>query len=240
MKIPLHPTCKVIRADASGLLAIDKAPGVLSHPNSSRDQKSSVLDLPYDMEQEGYLDDGKVWYLLHRLDGPTSGILLLSDQPKLAMALKEAFANHQVEKTYVALVKGVPGRKRDIWRDCLVTSNRGGTLRTSLLRGKSNAETRMELLKRADTSPARALITLRPLTGKTHQLRVQCAHRHMPIVGDATYGDFSFNRGFRRHGGEKRMFLHSSRIRLEVEISGQKVAFSAESPLPEAFTVALK
>jgi 23S rRNA-/tRNA-specific pseudouridylate synthase len=78
------------------------------------------------------------------------------------------------------------------------------------------------------------LLKLEPVTGRTHQLRVQCAwHRH-PIVGDGTYGDFAFNRAFAKSTGEKRLFLHAAAVRLP------GLDFAAESPLPEEFRAALR
>jgi 23S rRNA-/tRNA-specific pseudouridylate synthase len=84
------------------------------------------------------------------------------------------------------------------------------------------------------------LIELKPLTGRTHQLRVQCAKRHLPIIGDATYGDFRRNRDFAKATGLKRLFLHSVETRLEYSRGGRRVAFRAEAPLPEAFGRAME
>jgi 23S rRNA-/tRNA-specific pseudouridylate synthase len=239
MSLPLHPACTLLKSDPSGLLAVDKATGILSHPNSKSDKGAAVLKLPYEFETESFVDGDRRWYLLNRLDGPTSGVILLADNPEVAQAVKEAFARHEVEKCYAAVLKGIPPRKRDQWRDYLVTRKRGATLRTEASRGKPNALTDMELLERGSGPPARALVLLKPATGKTHQLRVQCASRHLPIIGDATYGDFAFNREFRRRTGEGRLFLHSWKTRLQVHVNGSNLSFSVESPVPGAFKAAL-
>jgi 23S rRNA-/tRNA-specific pseudouridylate synthase len=240
MKIPLHPSCALLKADPAGLIAVDKATGILSHPNEKKDKAAPLMALPYDFELEAYIDGETRWYLLNRLDAPTSGVLLLADNAELAAVVKEAFAAHQVEKSYAALVKGIPPRKRDTWRDYLVTRKRGSALRTETSRGKPNAVVEMELLQRGAGRPARAMVLLKPSTGKTHQLRVQCASRHLPIVGDATYGDFGFNREFKHYKGETRLFLHSWKTRLQVNLMGRTLKFSVESPLPKAFPLALK
>jgi 23S rRNA-/tRNA-specific pseudouridylate synthase len=240
MEIPLHASCKLLKSDASGLLAVGKATGVLSHPNKDKDRALALLDLPYDHELEAYVEGEMRWYLLNRLDAPTSGVILLSSEAELAAVVKEAFAQHRVEKTYAAIVKGVPPRKRDSWRDYLITRKRGGVLRTEAARGKPNAVVEVELLQRGAGSPARAMLQLKPSTGKTHQLRVQCASRHLPIIGDATYGDFRFNREFKRRAGDDRLFLHSWKTRLQVEFRGGSLKFSVESPLPKAFPFALQ
>lgn len=239
MNLPLHAACTLLKRDPSGLLAVDKAAGILSHPNAGKDTTAALLGLPYDFATESYIDEAGCWYLLNRLDGPTSGVILLADNPEVAQAVKEAFARHEVEKCYAAVVKGIPPRKSDHWRDFLVTRKRGAALRTDAARGKPNAITGMELLERGSGPPARALLLLKPATGKTHQLRVQCASRHLPIIGDATYGDFAFNRDFRRRTGQGRLFLHSWKTRLQVQLNGSSLSFSVESPLPEAFKTAL-
>jgi 23S rRNA-/tRNA-specific pseudouridylate synthase len=241
MDLPLHPDCPLLKRDPSGLIAISKASGVLSHPNSrSAASSSALITCPYDFDQEAYVGEAGTWYLLNRLDGPTSGVILLAESPELAEVVKAAFAAHTVEKTYAALVKGILPRKRDAWRDCLVVRKRGGTLRTQATRGKPNAFVDVELLQRGAGPPARGLIALKPSTGRTHQLRVQCATRRLPIIGDATYGDFGFNREFKRKTGEGRLFLHSWKTRVAVSFKGQAIDFSAESPLPDAFTIALR
>jgi len=240
MKIPLHPSCRLLKADPSGLLAVDKAEGILSHPNPGQGKAPVLLEADYDGVAEAFVESGRQWYLLNRLDGPTSGVILLADNPDTARAVKAAFAGHRVEKTYAAVVKGIPPRKKDQWRDCLQVVKRKGVLRTAVIAGRPNAETGMELLQRGDGPPARALIALHPATGRTHQLRVQCASRRLPIIGDATYGDFSFNRDFRQRTGQGRLFLHSWKTALQVQVGERTVNFSVESPVPEAFAVALR
>ena len=240
MEIPLHPACRLLKADPSGLLAVDKAEGILSHPNPGQGKAAAILELDYDGVAEAYVDGDHRWYLLNRLDGPTSGVILMADNAELARAVKEAFARHTVEKTYAAVIRGFPPRRKDRWRDCLKVVKRKGTLRTAVIPGRPNAETSLELLDRGSGPPARSLVSLHPKTGRTHQLRVQCAHRRLPIIGDATYGDFSFNRDFRQKTGLGRLFLHSWKTSLKVRVGHRTVAFSVESPLPEAFAVALQ
>jgi 23S rRNA-/tRNA-specific pseudouridylate synthase len=71
-------------------------------------------------------------------------------------------------------------------------------------------------------------------------LRVQCAKRHLPIIGDQTYGDFARNREFAKATGEKRLFLHSLETSFDYEHAGRLWHFSAKAPLPVEFAAALK
>ena len=240
MDIPLQKGCLILSSHPSGLMALHKEAGIASHPNRPGVKEKSLIRLPYDFEQEAYVDDGKRWYLLNRLDAPTSGVILLADSSEVANAAKAAFASHAVCKSYVALVKGVPRQRKDSWRDCLTTHKREGALRTRVVRGRPNAETEIRLLKQSIGGPPLSLLQLLPVTGRTHQLRVQCASRHLPIVGDATYGDFGFNRRFREKSKEKRLFLHSWRTELKIKVDGETIEFSAESSLPDAFEAALQ
>jgi len=240
MDLPLHPQCSLLQRHECGLIAVDKACGVLSHPNRGEASATALLPWSYDPAEEVYRGKDQSFFILNRLDSPTSGICLLADNATTARLVKDAFARHVVEKDYIALVKGVPQRKQEEWRDCLEVKRARNGLRTAATRGRPNAFCSMQLRRIANGPPARALLVLTPTTGRTHQLRVQCASRRLPIVGDATYGDFSFNREFKRRFGESRLFLHSWRTRLSLKLeNGKMLRFSAESPLPSAFTVAL-
>lgn len=237
--LPLHPDCRLLSQHPSGLLAVDKAAGVPSHPNNAQETGSAVLTVHYDREREYFRSGTGGWYLLNRLDAPTSGVLLLADREDVAQRVKAAFAEHQVHKSYLAVVKGVPRHGKEVWRDYLKTARMGGKLRTTVATGPANGITQMELLERAVLPPPRALLLLQPHTGKTHQLRVQCAHRHLPIVGDATYGDFSFNRHLFRQFPHKRLYLHCWKTSLRLKFGDGLLDFAAESPPPFEFKALL-
>jgi 23S rRNA-/tRNA-specific pseudouridylate synthase len=83
------------------------------------------------------------------------------------------------------------------------------------------------------------LIKLEPRTGRSHQLRVQCAKRHLPIVGDQTYGDFTRNRAFAKQAGTKRLFLHSSETSFLYEWRSREFQFTARAALPSEFEQSL-
>jgi 23S rRNA pseudouridine955/2504/2580 synthase len=71
-------------------------------------------------------------------------------------------------------------------------------------------------------------------------LRVQCARRGLPVVGDQTYGDFRRNREFARRTGLKRLFLHSLETSISYDLAGRSFTFTASAPLPEDFAAALE
>ena len=135
---------------------------------------------------------------------------------------------------------GKPAKAVEIWRDLLAVAKKGGQIRTATDAGRMPAESRMTVARaRGVGEGAMALVQLEPRTGRSHQLRVQCAKRHLPIVGDLTYGDFGRNREFAKRTGSKRLYLHSLATRFEYEWKGEKFKFSAKAPLPAEFLAAL-
>ena len=228
---PLGPGVEIIKQGPEGLYALNKPSGVRSQPKEGGKDPQALLTCSYSLKDEAYhippdKGGGKVW-LLHRLDAGTSGVILVADQESTAEEVKKAFADHQVKKTYVALVFGWPKEKEAVWRDQMETKKEQGKVR-----GKTGAgiwaEAKMRVREKFQgrTGPM-ALLELKPTTGRTHQLRIQCANRGIPIVGDRTYGDFQKNRDFQND----RLFLHAE----EVGLSFGALKFKSYVAVPENF-----
>ncbi len=240
---PLGADVRVLQADGLGLVALAKPAGILSHPNKRADEARSLLNAPYTLDGEFYAwSDGagnprRAW-LLNRLDSATSGVVLLATEEGLARTIRQLFKTKRIQKYYLALVFGRPISKRDVWQDRVAVQKTAGQIRTAA-GGNVPAESAMLLLKTTQTARAPlSLIQLEPRTGRSHQLRVQCAQRHLPIVGDATYGDFRLNRNFAKTHGTKRLFLHSARTAFDYEWQGRRHHFKAEAPVPPEFLAA--
>lgn len=237
-RFPLGKGVRLVAEDAVGLLAFHKPTGILSHPNEAKDIGRSLLAGRYDLRQECYEmgEKGKprpVW-LLNRLDSGTSGILLCALNKEVADIVRRQFAEGRVRKKYFALVFGAISPSRQVWRDRLHVTHEEGQLRTSA-EGSAVAETEVRLERVFPGRFTISLVELWPKTGRTHQLRVQCAKRKLPIVGDQTYGNFSWNREFARATQRKRLFLHSAEVELALEVGGRRVKFWARDPLPGEF-----
>ncbi|MFA5058066.1 MAG: RNA pseudouridine synthase [Opitutaceae bacterium] len=242
--LPFGRDVRLILRDENGVAAFAKPAGVLSHPNSPKDEPRALLACAYDQEQEcfGWAGpDGRAHrlWLLNRLDSATSGVILAAAQENVARRIKEQFARRQVRKTYLALVFGVPTAPRGLWRDRLAVEKRRGTIRTGPA-GSTPAEAQFSILRQRPGPPPLALVQLDPKTGRSHQLRVQCARRRLPIVGDQTYGDFRLNREFGRATGCKRLFLHSLETRFRYELDGRTFEFAATAPPPPEFSEAMR
>ena len=244
-ELPLGRDVKLLAHDANGLAAFDKPAGVLSHPNAGGDESRSLLTVRYMLEGEFYqwmpvkgAPLLKLW-LLNRLDSATSGVVLVAADEKLAQEIRAQFKRKQVRKIYQALVFGAPRQSPELWKDTLAVVKKGGQVRAALGTGRVPAETKMSSIRTSRGEPRVSLLRLEPHTGRSHQLRAQCAKRGMPIVGDQTYGNFPRNREFAKVVKTKRMFLHSLETSFDYEFNGKPCRFAATATLPAEFTVAL-
>lgn len=158
--------------------------------------------------------------IVHRLDMATSGVLLIAKTEFAYHRLQQAFLNHQIQKKYVAIISG-----RDIPEKGIISLpllpdylNRPRQI-VNHEQGKE-AITEYEILERIDGSHLR--IALYPKTGRTHQLRVHCAHQeglNAPILGDPLYGN------------EKaaRLHLHAEEITFEHPLTGKKITIKRKA-----------
>lgn len=237
--LPLGAGVALLLRDANGLAAFNKPAGVLSHPNMRSEEPRALLTCRYDLAAQCFVWDAqgaerRLW-LLNRLDGATSGVILVAGDAELARAVREQFAKKKVRKVYNALTFGKPPEKAQLWRDLIAVQKKGGQVRSNAVAGNIPSVTQFLFLQHHQGTFSTSLVRLEPHTGRSHQLRVQCAKRHLPIVGDQTYGDFALNRAFAKTTGEKRLFLHSLETSFSYEFGGRSHAFKAGAPLPEEF-----
>ena len=227
--IPWHPQVKIIKEQAD-VLMVYKPCGVLSHPNKAGLCKQSLIQAPYDFSQQAYHTSDGFIYLLNRLDSPTSGLVILCKSNVLAQQIRKLFREHTIKKVYHAIVKGHFTGKNVCWQDRLQIDKSEQHLRTyrTSSKGSVSAKTIVNLIQNFNLhGEAFSLIQLEPLTGRTHQLRVQCAQHHFPILGDKTYGDFKCNRRLKAD----RLFLHA--YSTEFTLEGQTFASYCDSGFSE-------
>ena len=142
--------------------------------------------------------------LVHRLDKDTSGVLLLARDRKAASRLGAAFRSKAAIKTYWALVVGLPRPARGRIDAALEKIGAGGHQRMRLSEGGKRAITEYAVVEAA--ARRASWLVLRPLTGRTHQLRVHCAALRVPIVGDGKYGG---REAFLTGGVSRKLHLHA-------------------------------
>lgn len=136
--------------------------------------------------------EGKVYLgIPHRLDRPVSGVLLFAKSSKAAARLAEQFRDRQVEKTYWAIVPTGPklpsNDEECTWIEHLakVEGEARGLVVEEGSPGSKRAESKVRVLGQESEW---ALLEIKPQTGRMHQIRLQCGHRELPVLGDLTYG----------------------------------------------------
>ena len=196
------------------IAVIHKPEGLLSVPGKDTAQPSvyALMRRKYP-EATGPL-------IVHRLDMATSGVLLIAKTEFAYHRLQKAFLNHQIQKKYVAIISGKDISEKGIISLPLLPDylNRPRQI-VNHEQGKE-AITEYEILERIDGSHLR--IALYPKTGRTHQLRVHCAHQeglNAPILGDPLYGN------------EKaaRLHLHAEEITFEHPLTGKKITIKRKA-----------
>ena len=174
--------------------------------------------------------DGKqVPRLVHRLDKDTSGVMLLARHVAAASELQRAFANKKIQKTYIALVSGVPAPYSGEIESNLDKLARGEDSREmvrSVEESGKRAITRYRTIEHL--AKKIALVELEPITGRTHQLRVHMAEMKCPIVGDGKYGGGAAHI---KGGVELSGRLHLQAWRINLPAMFGKEARTFEAPL---------
>ncbi len=178
-------------------LVVDKPSGIAVH--EARDvphARTFLAQLEAFGKKEGFEP-----HLVHRIDAETSGCLVIAKDVETKAYFEELFRNNGVDKEYLVLVMGVPEMAK-------------GTIDTPLPgrdRSKVNALTLYEAEKKFYGDGV-ALLRVRIMTGRMHQIRKHMASIGHPVVMDPLYGDFAFNKLFRRAYGLKRLFLHARSV----------------------------
>jgi len=161
------------------ILVIDKPAGLAVHAGPS---KAPNLEQCFDALRYGL---PRPPALAHRLDADTAGVLVLGRHPKALAKLGRLFSSRDTEKTYWAVVEGAPPAAEGVfdWPLLKVNTRSGWSVKVSEKGQK--AVTRYKVLGRG---PRSTWLELKPETGRTHQLRVHCAHAGCPVMGDRLYG----------------------------------------------------
>lgn len=212
------------------LVAINKEAGLLVHRSwLDKGETRFAMQLTRDAV-------GCHVFPVHRLDRPTSGVLLFAKNSAVARSLTEAFTEHQVEKHYLAVVRGfMPEQGRldyalsfqpDAIADKFASLDKPPQDAVTHWQSLAQIELPFAVSKKHDTSRY-SLVRLTPETGRKHQLRRHMAHLFHPIVGDTSHGDGRHNRFFRSQYDCERMLLHAESLSLTHPVSGEPLLLEA-------------
>lgn len=167
--------------------------------------------------------------LVHRLDRDTSGVLVLARNSKSASYLANMFAGKDIEKTYIALVHGCPAQAAGIIDYRLLKAVHGADSYERVAVDEEEGKyARTEYLVLDNLGHEFAVMELKPLTGRTHQLRVHMQAIDCPIVGDEKYG--GVQEQAHDVGISEGLHLHARRVVIPAFGSGKKIDVTA--PLP--------
>lgn len=212
------------------LLYEDKDIYVFNKPAGLAVQGGSGMTRHLDGMMEALRDkQGQKPRLVHRLDRDTSGVIVVARKRSIATALTKAFRERSTQKTYWALVRGVPKPKQ-------------GRVSTYLAKYQAEDGDRMRVARHGDDGAQHAVthysvvdqvgqklswLTMKPVTGRTHQLRVHTAYMECPIIGDPKY--FNIENWELPGGIQKKLHLHARRIRIPHPKGGM---LDVTAPLP--------
>ncbi|KPQ27766.1 MAG: tRNA pseudouridine65 synthase [Marinobacter excellens HL-55] len=219
------------------LLAVHKPAGLLVH-RSPIDKHETEFALQYARALNG----GDHVCPVHRLDRPTSGVLLFARDPDTARTVGQAMMAGEVAKTYLAVVRGWAPEQGDIdhpLRDEPEDRRLKGQdmpVREALTRYRRLATTELPVAIERYPTSRYSLVELTPKTGRKHQLRRHMKHINHPIIGDANHGRGRHNRYFAERFGEGRLMLAATRLALTHPVSGEALVINAE---PEASFLAV-
>jgi 23S rRNA pseudouridine1911/1915/1917 synthase len=207
------------------LLVVDKPAGVVVHPGAGHATGTLVHGL---LALDAAGGDEERPGIVHRLDRDTSGLLVVARSDTAHERLQESIRRREVERRYVALVKGSP-RSRSGRIEAPIGRDRIDRTRHSLDTPTPRAA--VTLFEVVELLGSRAMLAVTLETGRTHQIRVHLEAIELPISGDPVYGvsgDLEL----------ERQFLHAGRLAFDHPITSERI--EVESPLPEDLAAALE
>jgi tRNA pseudouridine65 synthase len=223
---------------AANILHRDESILVLNKPAGTPMHASRILaDQPATLLATAREAAGQMVFLVHRLDRPVSGVVVMACDRPAQVELGRQFESRQVSKCYLAVVRGWTEPSGTISHALLPPSDdrkAGSVARSAVTRFRSIARTEVAVPVPPYQTSRYSLLALFPETGRRHQLRRHMKHLGHPIIGDTTYGRGEHNRMFRDRLGSHRLLLHAWSLTLRHPVDGRGLRFQA--PLDDGFS----
>ena len=208
----------------SDIIVINKPKGMVVHPangNPDGTLVNAILSRCKDSLSGigGEIRPG----IVHRLDKDTSGLLIVAKNDKSHVKMSEQIKNHEVKKTYIALVRGVL-KENEATINMPIGRSNTDRKKMAVVKNGKNAITHIKVIKRYNKY---ALLEINIETGRTHQIRVHLSHIGFPVVGDYTYSNG------KNEFGIIGQCLHAKALDFKHPITQKEIHL--EAPLPEYF-----
>jgi 23S rRNA pseudouridine1911/1915/1917 synthase len=222
------------------VIVVDKAQGMVTHPGAGNKHGTFANGLLFIIQRErAARNDGRPLAarggVVHRLDKDTSGLIIAAKDLEAQVHLSEQFKERLARKEYLAITRGLPLPTSGRIANHLGRDPRERKRFAAVLGGGKAAVTDYRVLSywgEAASTGQYALVSLRPKTGRTHQLRVHMAELGTPILGDPIYGKKD------RLFPEASLMLHA--YRLKIGLPGREAASLFKAPLPLRFKDSLR
>ena len=208
--------------DDGHVIVLEKPSGIVVHPGAGRRDRTLVNALLYHFPEISEIGPEMRPGIVHRLDKETSGLMVVARSEKAYFELQRQFKQRLVEKIYWGLVWGKISRQAGTINWAVGRHVKHGERMSVKTKKPRDAETHFEVLERYQKY---TLLEIKPITGRTHQIRVHLAASGHPIVGDPRYGKKLSKMRF------SRLFLHAGRLGFFHPESHERVDF--HSPLPD-------
>lgn len=206
-------------------IAVDKPAGLQVHRSWISEETEEFL------LQKLRNQIGRRVYTIHRLDRPTSGVILFALSSEAARAMCTEFENRDVEKTYLAIVRGYCEEAGRIDYPLQEEPHKPAQQAVTDYRTLAKVELPIPIGRYA--TARYSLVSISPLTGRSRQIRKHFHHIFHPLIGDTSHGEGRHNRLFRESYGINRLLLHAWKLRFRHPGSGEMMTIHA--PLPEEF-----
>jgi 23S rRNA pseudouridine955/2504/2580 synthase len=211
-----------------GLIVMNKPAGIAVHGGSGL--SFGVIEAMRQLRP-----DAKELELVHRLDRDTSGLLMIAKKRSMLRHLHQALRTDGVDKRYMALVRGRwETGKKQVNAPLLKNTLRSGERMVEVTDEGKDALTLFRVLRRFGDFAT--LVEAKPVTGRTHQIRVHAQYAGHSIAGDSKYGDEEFSKVIRDLGG-KRLFLHAYALKVPLPDGGE---LALEAPVDDVWKCTLE
>lgn len=203
------------------IIVVNKPKGMVVHPANGNPDGTLVNSLMSICKDSlsgigGEIRPG----IVHRLDKDTSGVIVVAKNDKAHISLSEQIKNHEVEKTYIALVKGVV-KANEATIDMPIGRSTKDRKKMAVTKTGKNAITHFKVIKRFHNY---TLLEVKIETGRTHQIRVHLSQIGYPIVGDTTYSNG------KNEWKIKGQCLHAKSLKFKHPITGKEMFLEAKMP----------